>query len=68
VNLDYRHKQSSWVYLSLEELGFDSTQAYQVHDLLDGARYHWQGSRNYVELDPLKIPAHIFQVHQESTM
>jgi len=68
VNLDYRYKQSGWVYLSLEELGFESDQPYQVHDLLDGASYYWQGSWNYVELNPLKTPAHIFQVHQEITV
>jgi hypothetical protein len=24
--------------------------------------YQWQGTRNYVELDPKKIPAHIFRI------
>jgi len=67
VNLDYRHKQSGWVDLSLEELGLDYDQPYEVHDLLADATYHWQGSRNYVELDPRKIPAHIFRIHQEIT-
>jgi len=67
VNLDYRHKQSGWVDLSLEELGLDHDQPYEVQDLLADATYHWQGSRNYVELDPRKIPAHIFRIHQEIT-
>ena len=62
VNLDYRYKQSGWVELSLGELGLESTQVYPVADLLAGARYTWQGPRNYVELDPQKIPAHIFQI------
>jgi starch synthase (maltosyl-transferring) len=64
VNLDYRYKQSGWVDLSLEELGLDHGQPYEVHDLLADATYQWQGSRNYVELDPQKIPAHIFRIHQ----
>jgi len=64
VNLDYRYKQSGWVDLSLEELGLDPGQPYKVHDLLADATYYWHGSRNYVELDPQKIPAHIFQVYQ----
>jgi len=67
VNLDYRYKQSGWVDLSLEELGLDHGQPYKVHDLLADATYRWQGSRNYVELDPQKIPAHIFRIHQGIT-
>jgi hypothetical protein len=35
-----------------------------VHDLLNDARYIWQGSRNYVELNPNICPAHIFRVDQ----
>ena len=67
VNLDYRFKQSGWVNLSLEELGLKSNQPYEVRDLLPGATYQWQGSRNYVELDPQKIPVHIFRVNQTVT-
>jgi len=62
INLDYRHKQSGWVDLSLEELGLDSAQRYEVKDLLTDTTYRWQGPRNYVELDPKKIPAHILRV------
>ncbi len=62
VNLDYRYKQSGWVNLSLEELGLDAAQPYQVRDLLADTVYQWRGSRNYVELDPQNMPAHVFQV------
>ncbi|MFC2048553.1 alpha-1,4-glucan--maltose-1-phosphate maltosyltransferase [Chloroflexota bacterium] len=62
VNLDYRYKQSGWTKLSLEELGLDNSRPYEVTDLLTDATYRWQGSRNYVELDPQKIPAHIFRI------
>jgi len=64
VNLDYKYKQSGWVDLALDELGLKSNQPYEVNDLLAGATYQWQGTRNYVELDPKKIQAHIFQVKQ----
>ncbi len=66
VNLDFRYKQSGWVQLTLEELGLNHEQAYQVHDLLDDTRYTWQGPRNYVELNPLKIPAHILRIEPEA--
>ena len=64
VNLDPHHTQSGWVDLSLETLGFDYDQAYQVHDLLSGSRYLWHGPRNYVELDPRLVPAHVFRMRR----
>ena len=33
-------------------------EPYQVHDLLGGARYLWEGPRNFVQLDPQLAPAH----------
>jgi len=64
VNLDYRYKQSGWIELSLEEVGLDNNRPYEVSDLLTDVTYRWQGSRNYVELDPRKIPAHIFRINR----
>jgi starch synthase (maltosyl-transferring) len=62
VNLDYQYKQSGWLDLSPEELGIDTDKPYKVHDLLADTTYQWQGIRNYVELDPRKVPAHIFRI------
>jgi starch synthase (maltosyl-transferring) len=64
VNLDPHHAHTGWVDLSLEPLGLDSQLPYQVHDLLSDARYLWQGSRNYVELNPRTVPAHIFRLRR----
>ncbi len=64
VNLDPHHTQSGWVEFPLEELGIDPQKPYQMHDLLSDARYLWQGSRNYVELNPQTIPAHIFRMRR----
>jgi starch synthase (maltosyl-transferring) len=36
--------------------------SYQVHDLLTDAQYVWHGSRNFVQLNPATLPAHIFHV------
>jgi starch synthase (maltosyl-transferring) len=41
----------------------DAHQPFQVHDLLTDARYLWYGPRNYVELNPQRVPAHIFRVY-----
>lgn len=60
VNLDPHHRQSGWVRLDLEELGVDSERPYLMHDLLRGGdRFIWKGERNYIELDPNVLPAHI---------
>jgi starch synthase (maltosyl-transferring) len=64
VNLDPHYVQSAFVDLPLAELGLDEHQAYQVHDLLTNARYIWHGTRNYVELNPSFMPAHLFVVRR----
>ncbi len=64
VNLDPHHTHTGWVELSLSELGVDPQLSYQVHDLLSDARYIWYGSRNFVELNPKIVPAHIFRVRR----
>ncbi len=64
VNLDCLHTQSGWLELPLEELGLDPGQTYQAHDLLSDARYLWQGARNYVELNPQVLPAHILRIRR----
>jgi starch synthase (maltosyl-transferring) len=60
VNLDPHHTHHGWTDLDLGSLGLGPHEAFQVHDLLSGARYHWEGNRNYVELDPHVSPAHVF--------
>jgi starch synthase (maltosyl-transferring) len=62
VNLDSFHTQPGWVYLDLDRLRLRPDESFQVLDHLTGMTYLWQGSRNYVELSPAKIPAHIFRV------
>jgi len=65
VNLDPFRKQNSFVHVPIEEFGQMATDEYQVHDLLNDARYTWRGRRNYVELDPEIQPAHIFLVRRQ---
>jgi starch synthase (maltosyl-transferring) len=64
VNLDPNYKQSGFITLPLEGLGLDPRQPYQAHDLLTDARYLWHGARNYLELDPQTVPAHIFVIRR----
>jgi starch synthase (maltosyl-transferring) len=62
VTFDARYRQAGWVTLDLEALGLDLRQPYQMHDLLGEGRFLWSGARNYVEMDPSGLPAHVFRV------
>jgi starch synthase (maltosyl-transferring) len=64
VNLDAFHRQAGWVRLDLDALRLDADRAFQAHDLLGEGRYLWQGSRNYFELTPESLPAHILHVRR----
>ncbi len=64
VNLDPYHSQSGWVELPIERWDLAPDHPYQVHDLLGGARYLWQGRRNYVQLSPDLVPAHILLIRR----
>jgi len=64
VNLDPHHTQSGFVTLPLEELEIPLDRSYEAGDLLTGARYLWNGPRNYVELNPSKLPGHILRIHR----
>ncbi len=65
VSLDHLRVQSGWVGLDLEGLGLDPGRPYVVHDLLTGANYRWEGTDNFVLLDPTGLAAHLFVVEQD---
>jgi starch synthase (maltosyl-transferring) len=64
VNLNPHHAHSGWVELDLASLGIEPDRPYQMHDLLSGARFLWNGARNFVQLDPQRSPAHVFRVRR----
>ena len=64
VNLNPYYSHGGWVTLDLERLGLDADRPYQVHDLVSDARYLWAGPRNYVELNPQVMPAHVLRVRR----
>lgn len=65
VNLDPHHVQEGWVHLPIEEYGIKPDEVYQVHDLIGEGRYFWQGSRNFIRLNPESCPAQIFRVRRK---
>ena len=59
VNLDTRNKQSGWVHLPAGDWGLGPEQSFEVQDLLTDSVHRWRGLRNYVELNPQGVPAHV---------
>jgi starch synthase (maltosyl-transferring) len=64
VNLDVFHTQRGWISLDLNVLGIDPSRAFQAHDQLGEGRFLWFGARNYFELVPGSLPAHIMRVRR----
>jgi starch synthase (maltosyl-transferring) len=64
VNLDPYHTQGGWVKIPVSELGVDPHQPYLVHDLLSDDKFIWHGEKNYIQIDPNIVPAHIFKVRK----
>ena len=62
VNLDPHNPHHGMVHVPLTLLDIPEHTPYGVEDLLTGARYTWQGSRNYVRLDPAYQVAHLFRI------
>ncbi|WP_430433458.1 maltotransferase domain-containing protein [Methyloversatilis sp.] len=65
VNLDPHHVHTGWLELDPAAYGgSDDEGSVQMHDLLGGERYQWAPGRNFVRLDPQRLPAHVFQVRR----
>jgi starch synthase (maltosyl-transferring) len=65
VNVDPHNPQSGYIELDLQALNLDASRPFQVHELLSGARFTWHGPRNYVQLNPSVVPAHIFRIRRK---
>jgi starch synthase (maltosyl-transferring) len=64
VNLDPYNTQAGWLELNLKALGIDEKGPFQVHDLLSHARFTWHGARNFVQLNPHVVAAHVFRIRR----
>lgn len=64
VSMDAYHRQSGWITVDVDRLGIGRDEVYQAHDLIGGGRYLFTGARNYVELDPHAMPAHVFALRR----
>ena len=62
INLDPHHVQSGWVETPLDQWAIDPENEFRLKDLLTDKSYIWRGYRNFVQLDPQNLAAHIFQI------
>jgi starch synthase (maltosyl-transferring) len=64
VNLNPFSWEEATVHLDLDVLGVDPHRSFEIEDLISGETYVWRGPHNYVRLDPLVEPAHVFHVRR----
>jgi starch synthase (maltosyl-transferring) len=66
VNLDPNGKHSGYVQLPKDRLKLGENINVKLHDIITDEHYTWTQEWNYVELDPYKMPFHLFklEVHE----
>lgn len=62
VNLDPNNRHSGFVQLPRERLRLHGAINVKLHDLMTDEHYTWTQEWNYVELDPFKMPFHLFKL------
>jgi starch synthase (maltosyl-transferring) len=62
INLDAENRQWGYVELPCHILKLTDNVYVQLHDLISGEHYTWTQEWNYVELDPHRIPFHLFHL------
>ena len=62
VNLDPYNRQNGFVQIPRERLGITDGINLHLMDLVTGNHYQWTEEWNYIELDPYRMPFHLFKV------
>lgn len=68
VNLDPYNRQMGYVQLPKDRLGLRDAINLKLHDLMTDEHYTWTQEWNYTEIDPYKMPFHLFkiEIHQSN--
>ena len=64
INLDPFNTHDSWMNIPIEDYGIADDEAFQALELITGERYEWRGRRQFVRLDPGRIPGQIFLIRR----
>jgi starch synthase (maltosyl-transferring) len=62
VNLDQNSRQSGYVQLPKWRLNLGDKINLKLHDLMTDEHYTWTQEWNYVEIDPYRMPFHLFKI------
>ena len=62
VNLDQHGKQSGYIQVPKQRLSIRNKINLKLHDLITEESFTWTQEWNYVELEPNKMPFHLFKV------
>ncbi|MBX2969238.1 MAG: alpha-1,4-glucan--maltose-1-phosphate maltosyltransferase [Cyclobacteriaceae bacterium] len=69
VNLDQHNTHHGYIQLPLQLLNMGGHINVKLHDLMTDERYTWTQEWNYVELNPHRLPFHLFKLEiHESQM
>jgi starch synthase (maltosyl-transferring) len=63
VNLDPHNKQWGYIQLPKDRLKLSDKVNLKLHDLVTDDHYTWTQEWNYTELDPFKMPFHLFKLN-----
>lgn len=66
VNLDPHNRQQGYVQIPKWKLKLGDKINLKVHDVMTDEHYTWTQEWNYVEIDPYKMPFHLFtlEIHE----
>ncbi|HYG02427.1 MAG TPA: alpha-1,4-glucan--maltose-1-phosphate maltosyltransferase, partial [Chryseosolibacter sp.] len=62
INLDPNSRQHGFVQIPKGRLKLGDRVNLKLHDLVTNEHYTWTQEWNYVELDPYKMPFHLFKI------
>ena len=62
VNIDSNQRQQGSLTLTYDQVGKVYGSSYVVHDLITGDQYNWKGEQHFIELDPNRLPFHLFKI------
>jgi starch synthase (maltosyl-transferring) len=63
VNLDPHQKQWGYIQLPKDRLKIGERANIKLHDLMTDEHFTWTQEWNYTELDPFKMPFHLFKLN-----
>jgi starch synthase (maltosyl-transferring) len=67
VNLDPHSKQIGYVQLPKQKLNLGDNINIKLHDLVTNEDYMWTQEWNYIELDPYRMPFHLFRLEMHKS-